>query len=188
MARDAIAVLGGTFDPPHVSHLAIARLVLEHTGCTLVLLVPCIRHPFGKDAVPFEHRLEMCRLVAGDAGDGVEVSDIEGRRGLSGRTIDMLEALAGENPGTRLRLVVGADILGERDRWHRFGDIEALAEPILVAREGFDAAPDALPAPPPVSSSEIRRRIASGAGTGDLVTARVLEYIERYGLYGSIQP
>jgi len=188
VARRAIAVLGGTFDPPHLAHLAMTRLVLEGTSCSVVLLVPCIRHPLGKRAAPFEHRLQMCRLLAGDAGDGVEASDIEGRLGLSGRTIETLEALAAEHPGARLRLVIGSDILQERDGWHRFDDVVALAEPIHVAREGHEAAAGSLPAPAPISSTRVRAMLAAGQRPVGLVPAAVLDYIEEHGLYGALQP
>ncbi len=188
MAVEVIAVLGGTFDPPHAAHLAVARLVLERSSCSRVLIVPCIRHPFGKAAAPFEHRLAMCRLLAQEAGSGIEASDVEGRLDLSGRTIDMLEALAGENEGARLRLVIGSDILEERERWHRFEDIAALAEPIHVARAGHAPAPGSLPAPDAISSTQVRRLIASGQRPAELVPAPVLDYIEGHGLYGSLQP
>jgi nicotinate-nucleotide adenylyltransferase len=188
VAPEAIAVLGGTFDPPHLAHLAMARLVLERTGCSVVLIVPCIRHPLGKVAAPFEHRLRMCRLLADDAGDGIEVSDIEGRLGLSGRTIEMLEALAGEHPGARLRLVIGSDILEERDRWHRFDDVVSLAEPIHIARQGHEAAAGSLPAPAPISSTRIRAMLAAGRRPGELLPSAVLDYIEEHGLYGPVQP
>ena len=188
MAGDVIAVLGGTFDPPHAAHLAVARLVLVRSDSSRVLLVPCIRHPFGKAAAPFEHRLAMCRLLADEAGAGVEASDIEGRLDLSGRTIDMLEALARENEGARLRMVIGADILLERDRWHGFDEIAALAEPIHVARAGYRAHPASVPAPAPISSTEVRRLLASGRRPAELVPASVLEYIEKHGLYASLQP
>jgi nicotinate-nucleotide adenylyltransferase len=188
VAREAIAVLGGTFDPPHLAHLAVARLVLERTSCSVVLLVPCIRHPLGKVTAPFEHRLQMCRLLVDGAGDGIETSDIEGRLGLSGRTIETLEALAGEHPGARLRLVIGSDILQERDRWHRFDDVVALAEPIHVAREGHEPATGSLPAPAPISSTQVRAMLAAGQRPGQLVPPAVLDYIERHELYGSVQP
>jgi nicotinate-nucleotide adenylyltransferase len=188
VAGETIAVLGGTFDPPHVAHLAVARLALERAGCHRVLIVPCVRHPLGKRAAPFEHRLRMCLLLADEAGDGIEASDIEGRLELSGRTIDMLEALAEENEGARLRLVIGADILLERDRWYRFDDVEALAPPIHVARAGYDAAPGSLPAPAPISSTEVRRRLADGHGLRELVPGSILEYIDEHGLYRPDQP
>lgn len=188
MAGEVIAVLGGTFDPPHAAHLEVARLVLERSGCDRVLIVPCIRHPFGKAAAAFEHRMAMCRLLADEAGSGIEACDVEGRLDLSGRTIDMLEALAGEMRGARLRLVIGSDILEERERWHRFDDVVALAEPIHVARAGHAAEPGSLPAPAPISSTRVRQLIAAGQRPEDLVPAAVLDYIAAHGLYGSLQP
>ncbi len=148
-----------------------------------VILVPCVRHALGKTMAPYRHRLEMCRLLVREAGDDVEVSDIEERLGLSGFTIDTLEALSKEFYGQSLRLVVGADIMHERDRWHRFDDVRALAPLIVVARRGHDDVHVDLPAVSDVSSTRIRACIATGERPVGLVPEAVLTHIERHRLY-----
>lgn len=185
MASETIAVYGGSFDPPHSAHLEVLHLLVDRGIASRVLVVPCIRHAFGKLSAPYVHRLAMCRLLCEEAGEGAEASDVEQRLGLSGLTVDTLEALAAENPSTGLRLVIGTDVLAERERWHRFHDIETVAPPIVVARRGFEGGkrPD-LPAPAGISSTEVRSRIAAGIRPDDLVPPSILEYIERHGLYG----
>lgn len=184
MGSEVIAVFGGSFDPPHSSHLEVAVLVLERGLASRVLLVPCVKHPFAKPMASYEHRLAMCRLLAAEAGKGVEASDIEDRLDLSGYTLDTLDALSRENPTATLRLVMGTDILLERDRWHRFEDVVSLAPPILVVREGFsDEGREALPAPPPISSTQVRRMLGGSELPVGLVPGRVLEYIRDNALY-----
>jgi nicotinate-nucleotide adenylyltransferase len=189
VAPATIAVFGGSFDPPHSAHLEVLGLIRASGLADRTLVVPCIRHAFAKQMAAYEHRLAMCRLLCQEAGPGAEASDIEQRLGLSGLTFDMLEAIAGENPGAGLRLVIGADILGERVKWHRFDDIRSLAPPLVVARTGYDDdGTSELPAPAPISSSEVRGLISRGADPGDMVPAAVLRYIEAHGLYGAHQP
>jgi nicotinate-nucleotide adenylyltransferase len=184
VASTTIAVFGGSFDPPHSAHLEVLRLIEARSLADHTLVVPCIRHAFAKQMAAYDHRLAMCRLLCREAGPGSEASDIERRLDLSGLTIDTLEAIAGENPGAGLRLVIGADILAERDKWHRFHDIESLAPPLVVARGGVDdAGLSELPAPAPISSSEVRSLLSREIGPGDMVPHSILAYIEAHKLY-----
>jgi nicotinate-nucleotide adenylyltransferase len=180
---EVVAVFGGSFDPPHNAHLEVVELVLARSPATRVLVVPAIRHVLGKELSDFGHRLAMCRLMCSEVESGCEVSDIERRRGLSGYTIDMIEALEEENPGTRLRLVIGSDILEQKDSWRRFDDLCRKAPLIVVARRGHETERDDLPAPAGVSSTRVRQMLGRGESPRDLVPAPVLGYIERHGLY-----
>jgi nicotinate-nucleotide adenylyltransferase len=175
------AVFGGSFDPPHIGHLLAMTAALGLGRADDILVVPCIAHPFGKAAAPFEDRLAMCRLAAAGAPAGrVAVSDIERRRAQSGRTLDTLLAVRQERPDRDLRLLVGADILDEKDRWYRFDEIERLAPLIVVGRGAVGG--DVLPVAD-VSSTEVRRMIAAGENCSGLVMPAVLGYIEEKGLY-----
>lgn len=177
-----LAFFGGSFNPPHVAHQMVCLWVLETQEIDRVLVVPTYRHPFDKALAPFDDRLAMCRLAMAPLGDRVEVSDIE--RQLGGHaslTFATLQALARQRPGAELRLVIGADILGERGKWYRWADIEALAPPIVVGRQGFPGGADvALPA---ISSTEIRARVAAGENVVGLVPRSVATYISQEGLY-----
>ncbi|HKA89152.1 MAG TPA: nicotinate-nicotinamide nucleotide adenylyltransferase, partial [Haliangiales bacterium] len=115
------AVFGGSFNPPHVAHQMACLYVLETEPVDAVMVVPTFRHPFDKHLCPYEHRLEMARLAMAPLGPRVVVSDIE--RGLGGEaslTLHTLEALAAAHPGIGLRLVIGSDILREREKWYRW--------------------------------------------------------------------
>jgi nicotinate-nucleotide adenylyltransferase len=177
------AVFGGSFNPPHVAHQMACLLVLETEEVDAVLVVPTFRHPFDKQLCPYEHRLEMARLAMAPLGDRATVSDIE--RSLGGEaslTLHTLEALAAAHPGASLRLVIGSDILREREKWYRWDAIERLAPCIVVARAGFpvEGSPVELPA---ISSTDVRARLARGESGLPLVPRAVSAYIRAHGLY-----
>lgn len=182
--EDRIAVFGGSFNPPHVGHVLAAVYLLSVCAVDRVLVVPVYRHAFGKELAPFEARLQMCRLAM-EWIAGVEISAIEREIGGESRTLHTIEALLQRQPKRRLRLVIGADVLDDREQWHRFDRIAELAPPIVLGRVGF-AHPEAPPAVlPEVSSSELRELIAAGemGKTEMLLAATVREYIEANRLY-----
>ena len=71
------AILGGSFNPPHISHQMACLYLLEALAADGVLLVPACHHPFGKSLVSFEHREAMCEILARPFGGRVELSDVE---------------------------------------------------------------------------------------------------------------
>jgi len=183
-------VFGGSFNPPHHCHVMAVGLALSSGEVDRVSVIPADVHPFDKPLAPFEDRREMCLRAFAVFGSSVEVSDLEARIPGPGYTIDILRALAVERPGVGLRLILGADLLDEVDRWKAFDEVVHLAPPLWIGREGRDAAGDVIfPfSLPDVSSSEIRRRLALGDAPTGLVPAGVLEYINDRGLYGFDDP
>lgn len=178
-----LAVFGGSFDPPHVGHVAVAAMTLALTDADELLVVPCFEHAFGKPtATPFSHRLAMCRAAFADLRR-TTVSDLEATLGGTSYTLRTLEHLAKERPGVALSLVVGADAMRDRRSWHRFDAIEAMADLVVFARAGVPLDDPTLPAPPGVSATEVRRRLAAGEPATSLVPAAVLRYIDEHGLY-----
>lgn len=181
MAR--IALLGGSFNPPHIAHQMMALWALAARQADEVWLVPCFQHPFGKDLTPFDHRLRMCELAAAAlATERVQVSRVEEELGGESRTLRTVEHVRARWPEHELVLLIGSDILGERRSWHRFEEIERLASIVVVGRSGH-AAPTDAPLLPPISSREIRRRLVAGEDVSELVPATVLEYIRGHRLY-----
>jgi nicotinate-nucleotide adenylyltransferase len=179
-----VGILGGTFDPPHVGHLGVARNVLASGAVEQVWLVPCVEHAFGKQPAAFEHRLALCRLLI-EGEPGVTVSDVEAEVDSPGRTLDLVRFLDRVFPGTAFRLIAGSDIYHERQKWHRYDEVARLAPPIYVERAGEAPIPEpTLPAPPAVSSQQIRAALACGERPVELVPARLLDYIEVHRLYG----
>ncbi len=179
-----IALLGGSFNPPHVAHMMAAYWALATQRVCAVWLLPAFRHPFGKALAPWEQRVEMCRLAA-EAIRGVEVCTAEAELAgdpLVGKTARTLEHLVGKHPGRRFALIVGADVIAETSKWYRFDRVRELARLIVVGRSGYLGA-EGGPALPKVSSSAIREKLQQGGDVSALVPASVLRYIEEKGLY-----
>jgi nicotinate-nucleotide adenylyltransferase len=182
--QKSIALLGGSFNPPHVAHLMAAYWTLATQDVSEVWLLPSYRHPFGKDLAPFEDRVAMCELAV-RALRGVAVCGAEAELRsdpLVGKTARTLEHLVAKHPGYAFSLVVGADVLPEADKWYRWDRVKELARIIVVGREGFPPVPGA-PSLPAVSSTAIRAAMARGEDVSGLVPRKVREYVEAKGLY-----
>jgi nicotinate-nucleotide adenylyltransferase len=187
-----LGVLGGSFDPFHAGHLAMAEAVLERGLATRLVVVPAARSPHkARCAAPATDRLAMARAALAGL-PAATVSDREVRRGGTSYTVATLEELAGLHPGARLRLVIGADNLPAFATWRAPERILELAEIVVFARPG---SPLALPPEMvgrvltvpdlavPVSATEVRALVAAGGDPADLVPPAVRDYIVSHGLY-----
>ncbi|MFN8523242.1 MAG: nicotinate-nucleotide adenylyltransferase [Chloroflexota bacterium] len=197
-----VGVLGGTFDPPHLGHLAAAQEALELLGLESVLFVPARQNPL-KDAAATasEHRVRMTELaIAGDPRFVLSLADIE-RPGPS-YTVDLLAALAEvHGEGTELVFVVGTDSLVDLHRWRepsrllRLASIAAISRPhhpaprlaFLETRVPGAAKRITVVETPGValSSTELRARLAQGRSVRYLVPDPVERYIREQRLYGT---
>lgn len=185
-----IGVLGGTFDPIHIGHLAAASEVHSALSLDLVLVVPAAEQPFkrGKDVASSEDRLAMARLaVAGDVRLAVSAVDVE--RGAPTYTIDTMRDLDDAYPGATWFFVTGADALARLDEWRDSERLRRLATFVGVTRPGYEVPvglPDVRLVEVPalgVSSTDVRRRVSLGLPIRYLVPDRVAEYIGENGLY-----
>jgi nicotinate-nucleotide adenylyltransferase len=191
-------MLGGTFDPIHLGHLAAARAAIECAELDRVLLIPAGRPPHRRAAVAdATQRLEMCRLAIGE--DGVlEVSDVEVRRGGISYTADTLRELKRMYPDDELFLVLGWDAARLFATWHEPDEVRRLATIVVVTRPG-STSPDAealkqagledksvilcARPTPDISGSALRRAIAKGEPVADRLPAAVEQYIAKNRLY-----
>lgn len=180
-----VAVFGGSFDPPHIAHVLCACWARAVADIDRVLIVPTYQHAFGKDSVAFEQRVQMCELAFQDIR-GVEISLIEKELGGESRTYHTLRALQKEMPEAKFRLVIGADILEQTERWFRWADVEAMAPPLVVGRDGYPLPdPDCPVILPNVSSTEVRRRLSEREPAEGFVPAAVLDHIKAHQLYAA---
>ena len=195
----SLGILGGTFNPPHLGHLAIARNARDELGLDWVLLMPAhsIAHKHAGVDPGAEHRLRMCRLLVEDAIDAsaLSVCALEVERGGSTYTVDTLEQLHDRHPHARLTLIMGADTARTLPSWREPAKLLALADLALVRRTGVSdqAVLESVPAPGrvrflrapllEVSSSTVRERLAQGEQVNDLVGGAVASYISEHGLY-----
>jgi nicotinate-nucleotide adenylyltransferase len=210
MAR--LGVLGGTFDPVHLGHLAVGRAAAAALALDHVRLMPSRVPPHrsvGPRASSY-HRFAMAALAA--LGEpGWTVSDMELRRDGPSYSADTLTALAAEGwAATQIFFLIGADAFADIATWSRYPAVLDLAHFVVVTRPGttHDDVRARVPAlaprmttadeigaratpgivllaadTPNVSSTDIRARAARGASLTGLVTEPVEQYIRRHGLY-----
>ncbi len=185
-----LGLYGGTFDPVHRAHIAVAEAARLRFALDRVLLIPN-RLPPHKQALTgasYEHRLRMVEIACASQA-GLAASDIENREGKS-YTIQTLERLRIDyGAQARLYFIIGADAFAEVMLWRRVEEVFRMTEFIVVSRPGFefDTPPGAVvhrldDIAFEVSSTEIRRQLVAGEATPDL-DARVAEYIRTNGLY-----
>jgi nicotinate-nucleotide adenylyltransferase len=185
-----IGLFGGTFDPIHNAHLTVAREAASLIGLDQVLFVPAAHppHKAGMSITPYEHRYRMVELACQESRD-FEPSRLEEGTGksYSMRTIEKLRGLSG--PQDEIYFLIGADAFAEITTWYRWQDVVSAVQFVVVTRPGhsYEVPHGAVVHPLetlalPVSSSEIRAKLASGAETPELPPA-VRDYVRRHSLY-----
>jgi nicotinate-nucleotide adenylyltransferase len=180
-----VALLGGSFNPPHVVHPMIALYALSIRDVDEVWMVPSFRHPFRKSLADYEDRVEMCRRAAAPLAPRVKVSRAESLLAGPGYTVELLRHLRDACPQHHFSLILGADVVRELPAWYRASLLPRLADLIIVGRRGPGPSSDAAIQMPSVSSTDVRRRLASGEPVDALVPQAVLRYIRERALYGA---
>lgn len=184
-----VGVFGGSFNPPHVSHVLACLFALSTSPIDRILVIPSYVHPLDKALLSFDHRLTMTRLAFRHLEPWVQVSTIEEELGGVSFTIETLSRLKSLAPQHQFRLIVGSDILDEVQRWRRFDEIVKLAPllvvPRIMSKTGQPGAgrPENHLVLPAVSSSEIREVLLRGDDPGERVPLAVRTYIREHGLY-----
>lgn len=179
-----VALIGGSFNPPHVGHLMAALYVRATRPLDEVWLVPSFNHPFGKELAPFDDRVAMCELMGADCGPWLKVSRAEAEVGGEGRTIELLEWLLPQHPDTSFEFVIGSDILADLPKWRAWDRIQQLVHVLVLYRAGHPAPQAVGPPMAEVSSTEIRQALSEGRRPEHLVPRRVLEYLAARRLLG----
>jgi nicotinate-nucleotide adenylyltransferase len=196
-----LGVLGGTFDPPHVGHVRLAEVAIEHLSLDNLLFMPAgdpWRKP-GQEISAGEHRLEMT-VLAVDSLPRMDVSTLELDRPGPSYTVDTLgELLARYGPETELFFVLGQDALLDMPNWKEPHRIVALAWLAVALRSpGRDLDLTELESAVPgisrrlvilplsfvdVSGTAIREWARKGVSLDGLVPAAVEAYIKGHALY-----
>lgn len=179
-----VALLGGSFNPLHIGHLMAALYLRTNLGCDQVWLVPSFHHPFHKALAPFEDRVAMCEAMAADVGPWFRVSRVEAEVGKEGRTIELLEYLLPQHPGTAFQFVIGSDIVADLPKWKAWDRIQSLVKVTVLHRAGHPAAGTVGPPMVEVSSTAIRAQLEAGISPTELVPGAVLAYARAKHLYG----
>ncbi|MBW8778350.1 MAG: nicotinate (nicotinamide) nucleotide adenylyltransferase [Burkholderiales bacterium] len=195
-ATRTAGLFGGSFDPPHLAHRALAEGALAQLALDELVWVPAQRSPHkaGQAPAPGADRVAMLRLLsAGEPRFSIDSRELE-RTGPS-YTVDTLRELHAERPGTRWWLVIGQDQYARFDTWHEWREILALAGLAVAARDGqtVRAAPGLAGIPYalrivempalPHSATTVRARAAAGLDVTALVGTPVARYIADHHLY-----
>lgn len=192
--RMRVALFGGSFDPPHVGHQLAALTVLETFPVDALWFVPVFQHAFDKQLAPYPHRLALCELIANSLGPRAQVCRVEERLQKPSYTLRMVRTLQQDHPGHQFSLVVGSDLLRERERWWGFAELSRLLPFLVLPRAGAEADQTCRLLPtdvfhperlvlPPVSSTEVRAALHRGTAPTGWVSRRVLDYIAQHALY-----
>ena len=189
MAR--IGILGGTFDPPHNGHIAIANAALTGLELQKVIFIPAKIQPLKAkmDISSAKDRLAMLRLALAGLSQ-FEISEIELKREGLSYTIDTLSELYGTYETDYLYLIIGADNIGQLEKWYDVDRILKLCTIAAANRTGyliegkykekivfFDMNPVNI------SSTEIRNRVRKHASIDGMAPSTVIEYIFNHKLY-----
>lgn len=204
-----IGILGGTFNPPHFAHIAMAAAAVRDGGMDKVILIPNGDPPHKRLSVSSADRLMMTGLAAAEASEllgvkdsvepQIEVSDIEISRPGFSFLVNTLEELKSIYPDDRLFFIVGGDALMSISSWYGADRIFRLADILAFKREGGlnlnpasavryleknGAAVTLLDTRlPMISSSQIRELIKNGGDISGLVPESIASYIKDKKLY-----
>jgi nicotinate-nucleotide adenylyltransferase len=191
-----IGILGGTFDPPHIGHLTLARTAKEELGLDEVIFMPVNRNPLKKGkSTPAKHRLEMVQRAIADE-PGLAMSDIEITRGGLSYAVDTLTELTFAQPGDYWFLV-GADALKGLPQWKqperllRLARFGVAVRPPIIEADVMARLPEEVKkridivkmSALDVSSTDVRDLISAGKPVGSWVKPTVLQYIRENRLY-----
>lgn len=196
-----IGILGGTFDPVHMAHVALGRAAVTEAGLSKLIVMPAYIQPFkqGKRVTDDEHRLAMARLAFEEI-ENAEISTFETDRMRVSYTYDTLTELKKSYPENELFFITGTDSFVSVDTWYKGIDLLQNFSFIVSVRPGCREAElnakileykekygtniiKLTSAMPDISSSMIREKYKEGESVTGLIPEKVERYIAEHGLY-----
>ncbi|MCO4293421.1 nicotinate (nicotinamide) nucleotide adenylyltransferase [Solitalea sp. MAHUQ-68] len=187
-----IGLFFGSFNPIHTGHLIIASYMANYTELDKVWLVVSPHNPL-KEATGLIHvhdRLEMAKLATEDA-ERITVSDVELKLPRPSYTIDTLTYLSEKYPQHEFCLIMGADNLRSIKKWKNYETLLKFYKIFVYPRPGFDLTewtqhPSIIVTTTPqmeISATFIRNAVAGNQSVRYFVSDKVLDFIEKKGLY-----
>jgi nicotinate-nucleotide adenylyltransferase len=188
-----IGLFGGSFDPPHRAHVALAASALAQLALAEVRWIPAGR-PWQKTrtVTPAPHREAMVRIAI-DGEPRFVLDRIELDRAGPSYTLDTVRALQAREPGAEWVLLIGADQYAGLHTWEGWRELLGRVTLAVANRPGLHPAPHAEVLRHPhrvvplamldISSTEVRARVARGEPIDDLVPSGVARYIDLHALY-----
>ena len=200
-AISRVGVFGGSFDPPHNAHLALASAAIAALKLDVLHTIPTGQPAYKTRTLsPAAHRLAMAHLAFATL-PAAQVDSRELHRAGNSYTIDTLHELAAQYPKAQLHLVMGGDQFAHFGSWHRFSEIPQIATLCIAQRDhltltsakilvnmpnplAFEVPHTALSMPAmAISATEIRQKIALHQDVSHLLPPAVAQYIAEHGLY-----
>ena len=185
-----LILFGGSFDPPHCGHLKIIEDCIEE--CDKLILMPSAYSPLKKNPPIAEskHRVKMLELLIQELKYPIQIDDWEIAQSYPNYTYLTVQYLQSEHPNSSISLVIGADQLQQFQKWKNYQKILDSVQIIGFNRKKYNVTPlidmnltwikdfemD-------ISSTEIRREIASGVQKGRELPHAVWNYIKEHNLY-----
>lgn len=185
-----VAVLGGSFDPPHIGHYFVTRQIIElRMDIDKILLMPAFKHQWKPIQASVKDRMRMLQCLETEK---IEISDIEIKRQGVSYTIDTVKQIK-KTTSAFIYWIVGSDILSEFDRWEKTDELLNLTTFLVFPRDpyhlsekvpqGFEVVEDKHLITTNISSTVVRERIKIGKSIKYLVPREVEEYIVEQKLY-----
>ena len=198
-----LCVYCGTFNPIHNVHIAMANYVRSHFDFDSILFIPAYKPPHKNvDDELANHRYNMVKLAVADIG-GFSISNIEFRNDKYSYTFNTIEELYKMNPGIegKINFIIGTDAFRKIEDWYNSNELKKMLKFIVFPREdkfkaesldvlenhGYDFVIAGMPFMN-LSSTILRSRIRNNKPIGSLIPPKVMEYIEKNGLYKSETP
>ena len=189
-----LGIFGGTFDPIHLGHVEVADAVRNALGLDRMLVVVA-NHPWQKQdrpVTPAEDRYAMAAAAVADR-PGLEASRIELDRGGPSYTIDTVHQLRSLEPDAEFFIVIGADVVGGIDTWHRYEELRDLVTLVIVDRPGAGHLDPpsgwqfvrVAVRPVDVSSTDLRSVLEAGGTVAGFVPDAVIRCMADRGLYAT---
>lgn len=183
-----IGLYGGSFDPVHIGHTAVAEKAKEQFALDKVIFIPTGNMPHKKGcAASAEDRIEMLHLaVKPDENDGFEISDYEIERHEVSYSADTVEYFKSIYPNDEIFFIIGGDSYAYIDKWYQPERIFKNSTVVVYPRNNEEVLPPAVKlnvAQVCVSSSEIREKINFGENVSNLLKKEVFDYIIENNLY-----
>jgi nicotinate-nucleotide adenylyltransferase len=195
-----IAILGGSFDPPHKGHVLLSKQLLKTLMLDQIVLMPCFQHPFNKNLSPAGVRFKMAKFLEEKS---IGVSDLEIKKKRPSYSIETLVELSKNNPGNAYNWIIGVDQVKDFMKWKEWKRIIDNFGLIIVPRKTTDnielylskmkkqiVHPENIVvlneksfSPINISSTEIRKKIQKNKSISNLVPKGVEKYIIQRKLY-----
>lgn len=195
-----IGILGGSFDPPHKGHVAVAKRLIKLHYFDEVWFMPCYQHPFNKNLSASDKRLEMTKYLE---NANIQVSDVEIKKESTSYSIDTLRFFAKKRPKDKFSWIIGTDQIETFKKWREWKEIIDKFKLIVVPRTGFKRAQKELVnieklvafpkniilvdrkkfSPIYISSTFIRKRVKKNQSISNMMPKAVENYIIQNKLY-----